>query len=93
MLAVVMQVLDLTIVNVALTYMRGSLQANSDQITWVLTSYMVANVIVLPLTGLLVERYGQRNIMLWSVVGFVISSALCGQSHSLVEIVLWRFLQ
>jgi len=93
MLAVVMQVLDLTIVNVALTYMRGSLHANSDQITWVLTSYMVANVIILPLTGLLVERYGQRTIMLWSVVGFVISSALCGQSHSLVEIVLWRFLQ
>jgi DHA2 family multidrug resistance protein len=93
MLAVVMQVLDLTIVNVALTYMRGSLHANSDQITWVLTSYMVANVIVLPLTGLLVERYGQRTIMLWSVVGFVISSVLCGQSHGLVEIVLWRFLQ
>ncbi len=93
MLAVVMQVLDLTIVNVALTYMRGSLHANSDQITWVLTSYMVANVIILPLTGLLVERYGQRNIMLWSVVGFVISSVLCGQSHSLLEIVLWRFLQ
>ncbi|OCB02955.1 multidrug MFS transporter [Acidithiobacillus ferrivorans] len=93
MLAVVMQVLDLTIVNVALTYMRGSLHTNSDQITWVLTSYMVANVIILPLTGLLVERYGQRNIMLWSVVGFVISSVLCGQSHSLLEIVLWRFLQ
>ncbi|MHB8237877.1 MAG: DHA2 family efflux MFS transporter permease subunit, partial [Acidithiobacillus ferrivorans] len=69
------------------------LHANSDQITWVLTSYMVANVIILPLTGLLVERYGQRNIMLWSVVGFVISSVLCGQSHSLLEIVLWRFLQ
>ncbi|MBU2823879.1 multidrug efflux MFS transporter, partial [Acidithiobacillus ferrooxidans] len=62
-------------------------------ITWVLTSYMVANVIILPLTGLLVERYGQRTIMLWSVVGFVISSMLCGQSHGLVEIVLWRFLQ
>ena len=93
MLAVVMQVLDLTIVNVALTYMRGSLHANSDRITWVLTSYMVANVIILPLTGLLVERYGQRNIMLWSVVGFVISSVLCGQSHSLLEVVLWRFLQ
>ena len=54
---------------------------------------MVANVIVLPLTGLLVERYGQRTIMLWSVVGFVVSSVLCGQSHGLVEIVLWRFLQ
>lgn len=93
MLAVVMQVLDLTIVNVALTYMSGSLQANSDQITWVLTSYMVANVILLPLTGLLVERYGQRAVMLWSVAGFVVASALCGQSHSLPEIVLWRLLQ
>ncbi|MGC8467080.1 MAG: DHA2 family efflux MFS transporter permease subunit [Acidithiobacillus sp.] len=93
MLAVVMQVLDLTIVNVALTYMRGSLQANSDQVTWVLTSYMVANVIILPLTGLLVERYGQRTVMLWSVVGFVVASVLCGQSHSLPEIVLWRLLQ
>lgn len=93
MLAVVMQVLDLTIVNVALTYMRGSLQANSDQITWVLTSYMIANVILLPLTGLLVERYGQRTVMLWSVAGFVVASALCGQAHSLPEIVLWRLLQ
>ncbi|MCE5394452.1 MAG: DHA2 family efflux MFS transporter permease subunit [Acidithiobacillus sp.] len=93
MLAVVMQVLDLTIVNVALTYMRGSLQADSDQITWVLTSYMIANVILLPLTGLLVERFGQRTVMLWSVVGFVGASAMCGQSHSLPEIVLWRLLQ
>ncbi|MGC8503655.1 MAG: DHA2 family efflux MFS transporter permease subunit [Acidithiobacillus sp.] len=93
MLAVVMQVLDLTIVNVALPHMMGSLHANSDQITWALTSYMVANVIILPLTGLLVERYGQRKLMLWSVVGFVIASALCGQSHTLAEIVLWRFIQ
>ena len=93
MLAVVMQVLDLTIVNVALTYMQGSLQANSDQITWVLTSYMVANVIILPLTGLLVERYGQRTVMVWSVVGFVAASVLCGQSQSLAEIVFWRLLQ
>lgn len=93
MLVVFMQALDLTIVNVALPYMRGSLQANSDQITWVLTSYMIANVIGLPLTGLLMERYGQRYIMLWSVAGFIMASAMCGQSHSLTEIVFWRLLQ
>ena len=93
MLAVVMQVIDITIVNVALPHMMGSLHANSDQITWALTSYLVANVIILPLTGLLVERYGQRKLMLWSVVGFVVTSALCGQSHSLVGIVFWRFVQ
>ena len=92
-LAVVMQVLDLTIVNVALPYMGGSLHANSDQIAWVLTSYMLANVIVIPLAGLLVERFGQRKIMLWGVAGFTIFSALCGQSHTLVEIVLGRFIQ
>lgn len=93
MLVVFMQALDLTIVNVALPYMRGSLQANSDQITWVLTSYMIANVIGLPLTGLLMERYGQRYVMLWSVAGFIMASAMCGQSHSLTEIVFWRLLQ
>lgn len=93
MLVVFMQALDLTIVNVALPYMRGSLQANSNQISWILTSYMIANVIGLPLTGLLMERYGQRHIMLWSVAGFVMASAMCGQSHSLTEIVFWRLLQ
>ncbi|WP_414041532.1 MFS transporter [Acidithiobacillus sp. M4-SHS-6] len=93
MLVVFMQALDLTIVNVALPYMRGSLQANSNQITLVLTSYMIANVIGLPLTGLLMERYGQRRIMLWSVAGFVMASAMCGQSHSVTEVVFWRLIQ
>lgn len=93
MLVVFMQALDLTIVNVALPYMRGSLQANSNQITWVLTSYMIANVIGLPLTGLLRERYGQRHIMLWSVASFVMASAMCGQSHSVTEVVFWRLVQ
>lgn len=93
MLSIVMQVLDLTIVNVTLPHMRGSLHANTDQITWALTSYMVAMVIITPLTGLLVERYGRRTLMLASLGGFVVASALSGQAHSLWEIVLWRSLQ
>lgn len=71
----------------------GSLHANSDQITWALTTYMLAMVIATPLTGLLVERFGQRRLILWSVAGFLVCSVMSGQSHSLTEIVLWRFMQ
>ncbi|WP_291510560.1 MDR family MFS transporter [Acidithiobacillus sp.] len=93
MTAIVMNVLDITIVNVALPHMEGSLRANSNQITWALTTYMLAMVIVTPLTGLLVEHFGQRRLILASVAGFLLCSALSGQSHSLPEIVLWRFFQ
>ena len=93
MACIIMNVLDITIVNVALPHMEGSLHANSDQITWALTTYMLAMVIVTPLTGLLVERFGQRQLILWSVAGFLVCSVMSGQSHSLTEIVLWRFLQ
>ncbi|BBF66507.1 MDR family MFS transporter [Acidithiobacillus ferridurans] len=93
MTAIILNVLDITIVNVALPHMEGSLHANSNQITWALTTYMLAMVIVTPLTGLLVERFGQRHLILWSIAGFLLCSALSGQSHSLPEIVLWRFLQ
>ncbi len=93
MTAIILNVLDITIVNVALPHMEGSLHANSNQITWALTTYMLAMVIVTPLTGLLVERFGQRRLILWSVSGFLLCSALSGQSHTLTEIVLWRFFQ
>ena len=93
MACIVMNVLDITIVNVALPHMEGSLHANSDQITWALTTYMLAMVIVTPLTGLLVERFGQRRLILWSVAGFLVCSIMSGHSHSLTEIVFWRFMQ
>lgn len=93
MACIVMNVLDITIVNVALPHMEGSLHANANQITWALTTYMLAMVIVTPLTGLLVERFGQRQLILWSVAGFLVCSIMSGQSHSLTEIVLWRFMQ
>lgn len=93
MAAIIMNVLDTTIVNVALPNMEGALRANADQGTWILTTYLLAMVIVTPLTGLIVERFGQKRAMLWSVGVFVFSSAMCGQSHSLAEMVFWRFLQ
>ncbi|MFI4928011.1 MAG: DHA2 family efflux MFS transporter permease subunit, partial [Burkholderiales bacterium] len=93
MLATIMQALDTTIANVALPHMQGSLQASQDQITWVLTSYIVAAAIALPLTGWLCSRYGRRMVFVVSVIGFTAASALCGISTSLGGIVLARLLQ
>ncbi len=93
MAATVMQVLDTTIVNVALPHMAGQLNATPDQISWVLTSYLVASGIFMPLTGYLTDRLGQRNFLLLSISGFVVASVLCGLSGNLAEIVLFRILQ
>jgi len=93
MLATIMQALDTTIANVALPHMQGSLQASQDQITWVLTSYIVASAIALPLTGWLCGHWGRRKVFMVSVIGFTIASALCGVANSLVEIVAARLLQ
>jgi DHA2 family multidrug resistance protein len=93
MLATVIQALDGTIANVALPHMQGSLSASQDQITWVLTSFIVAAAIATPLTGWLCDRYGQKNVFLVSVAGFTIASVLCGLSSSLGEIVAARLLQ
>jgi DHA2 family multidrug resistance protein len=93
MLATIMQALDTTIANVALPHMQGALQSSQDQITWVLTSYIVAAAIATPLTGWLCSRYGRRMVFLVSVVGFTVASALCGMAHNLWEIVLARLLQ
>src|ERR1700741_2940734 len=93
MLATVIQALDGTITNVALPHMQGSLSASQDQITWVLTSFIVASAIATPLTGWLCDRFGQRNIFLVSIAGFTLASVLCGLSSSLAQIVLARLLQ
>ncbi len=93
MLATIMQALDSTIANVALPHMQGSLSASQDQITWVLTSYIVAAAIATPLTGWLCDRFGQKTVFLFSVAGFTAASVLCGISGSLVQIVLARLLQ
>ena len=93
MSATVMQVLDTTIVNVALPHMQGQLSTTPDQISWVLTSYMVASGIFMPLTGFFTDRMGQKRYLLLSIAGFVAASVLCGLSTSLSEIVAFRLLQ
>jgi DHA2 family multidrug resistance protein len=93
MLAVLMQVLDTTIANVALPHMQASLSATQDSINWVLTSYIVASAIAIPISGWLSERIGRKRLMLLAVVGFTIASLLCAIATSLPEMVLFRLLQ
>jgi DHA2 family multidrug resistance protein len=93
MAATIMQILDSTIANVALPHMQASLSATSDTITWVLTSYIVASAVAIPLTGWLADRIGSRNLFLGAVVGFVFASMLCGLASSLPEMVAFRLLQ
>jgi DHA2 family multidrug resistance protein len=93
MLATIMQVVDMTIVNVSLPHMQGNLSATQDQIAWVLTSYIVAAAIVTPLSGVLADRLGRKTLFIWTVVGFTLASMLCGMATSLEQIVAFRILQ
>lgn len=93
MLVAVVEVIDMTIVNVALPNMMGALGANTDQITWVLTSYIVSSAICMPLTGFLVTRLGRKRLLLINIVGFLASSMLCGMSVTLPQMVFFRILQ
>jgi len=91
--ACVMQGLDTTIVNVCLPHIQGSMSASQDQISWILTSYIVASAIMMPLTGWFAGQFGVKYIFLASVVGFTITSALCGAATSLNQLVIYRVLQ
>jgi len=93
MAAVLMQTLDTTIANVALPHMSAALGATSDTITWVLTSYVLASAVVLPLAGWLVDRVGIRRLMIGSVLLFTAASMLCGAAQSLNQMVFFRILQ
>jgi DHA2 family multidrug resistance protein len=93
MLATIMQALDTTIANVALPHMQGALQSSQDQISWVLTSYIVAAAIATPLTGWLCAAFGRRRVFLIAVAGFTVASALCGMADNILEIVAARLLQ
>lgn len=92
-IATFMQVLDSTIANVALPHMQASLGAAADTVTWVLTSYIVATAIAMPLTGWLGDAIGRRNLILISIIGFTVTSALCGFARSLEEMVIFRIFQ
>lgn len=93
MTASLLQVLDTTIANVAIPHMRSQLGATDDEISWVLTSYIVAMAVAMPITGWLADRFGSRRLFIFSVSGFVISSMLCGMAQNITEMVLFRALQ
>src|SRR4030081_3848192 len=88
-----MEVLDTTIANVALRYMAGGLYAPATDSEWVITSYLAANAIVLPISGWLATRLGRRNYFLLSIAVFTVASALCGMARSLNALIAFRVLQ
>lgn len=88
-----LEIIDTTIVNVALNNMRGSLGATLNEISWVITAYSLANVIVIPLTSWLSQQFGRRNYFAASVILFTVCSFLCGNAHSVTELIIFRFLQ
>jgi len=93
MAGVLMQALDTTIANVALPYMQGSLSASRDQITWVLTSYIVAAAIMTAPVGWIAARFGKKNFLMISLTGFTVTSMMCGLAQSLEQMILFRLLQ
>ena len=93
MFATFMEVLDTTVVNVSLPHIAGSLSATVDEATWALTSYLVANAIILPMTGWLASRFGRKNLLMLSVVGFTSASFLCGLAPTLGTLIFFRILQ
>src|SRR5437879_6162065 len=93
MAGVLMQALDTTIANVALPYMEGSLSASRDQITWVLTSYVIAAAIFTAPVGWFAARFGRRRFFIICLVGFTVTSVLCGLAQNLSQEVAFRFLQ
>ena len=88
-----MEVLDTTVVNVSLPHIAGSLSATNDEATWTLTSYLVANAIILPMTGWLASRFGRKRLLMMSVSGFTVASFLCGLAPSLPFLILCRVIQ
>jgi len=93
MLGTTLEVLDTSIVNVSLPHMQGSFSASVDEIAWVLTSYLVANGIMIPMTGWISSRFGRKRYFMTSVAVFVIASALCGAAASLDQMVIFRLVQ
>src|SRR5262245_54658710 len=93
MMATIMQVLDITIANVSLPYLQGSLSATIDQVSWVLTSYVVAAAVMTAPVGWLAARYGIKKLLVICVVGFTVASMLCGIAQNIEELVLFRVLQ
>src|SRR3954451_21884461 len=88
-----LEVVDTSIVNVALTEMQNSLGATLSQVSWVVSSYAVANVIILPMTAWLGDRFGKKNYFIASLIGFTVASVLCGLATNLPMLIIARTLQ
>jgi len=93
MFATFMEVLDTTVVNVSLPHIASTMSATVDEATWVLTSYIVANAIILPMTGWLASRLGRKRLLMWSTMGFTAASMLCGLAPNLASLVFFRIIQ
>jgi len=93
MLGTFMEVLDTTVVNVSLPHIAGSLSATIDEATWVITSYLVANAMILPITGWLANYFGRKRLLMMSVTGFTIASVLCGIAPTLPLLIVCRIIQ
>src|SRR3954449_3382091 len=93
MLGTFMEVLDTTVVNVSLQHIAGNLSASVDEATWVLTSYLVSNAIVLPMTGWLSNHFGRKRVLMTSILGFTIASVACGLAPSLPMLIVFRVIQ
>ena len=93
MLATFMEMLDTTVVNVSLTHIAGSLSATPNEATWALTSYLVANGIVIPISGWLANHFGRKNLLIVSTIGFTVASLLCGIAPSMGLLVTFRVIQ
>src|ERR1044071_335966 len=93
MLATFMEVLDTTVVNVSLPHIAGSMSASIEESTWALTSYLVANAIILPMTGWLANYFGRKRLLLGAALGFTAASFLCGLAPTLPALIAFRILQ
>jgi MFS transporter, DHA2 family, multidrug resistance protein len=93
MMATFMEVLDTSVANVSLTHIAGNLSASTDEATWVLTSYLVSNAVVLPATGWLSRFFGRRRFLITCIVIFTVASVLCGLASSLGFLILARIIQ
>ena len=91
--AAIMELIDTSIVNVALTNVAGNLGATIEDVSWVITAYAIANVIIIPMTGFLAQYFGRKNYYLYSIIIFTVASIMCGNSTTLWELVFWRFIQ
>ena len=91
--AAIMELIDTSIVNVALAQISGNLGATIEDTSWVITAYAIANVIIIPLTGFFARLFGRKNYYLASIILFTIASYMCGNADSLFVLIIWRFIQ